>query len=50
MPAGLSSENPVLVLQADEVNIAGIQKVGRSFVGWRVVLGYLEVHARRIAV
>ncbi len=33
MAAGLSSENPVLVLQADDVNVAGIQKVGRSFVG-----------------
>ena len=30
MPAGLPSENPVLVLQTDEVNIAGIQKVAAA--------------------
>ena len=33
MAAGLSSENPVLVLQTNDVNIAGIQKVSGCFVG-----------------
>jgi hypothetical protein len=50
MAAGLPPKNPILVLQTHYIDVAGIKKVGRCSIGGEVALGYLESHARRVAV
>jgi hypothetical protein len=48
--AGLPSKNPILVLQAHQIDVAGVNKVCGGSIGRRVALGYLESHPRRVAV
>src|SRR5208282_27836 len=50
MAAGLPSKNPILMLQTHQIDIAGIKKVGGGLIGGDIALGYLESHARRVAV
>src|ERR1044071_9723622 len=50
MAAARPSKNPILVLQTDEIDVAGIKKVGGCLIGTEVALGYLEAHPRRVAV
>src|SRR5271166_1562022 len=48
--AGLPSKDPVFVLQAHYIDIAGIKKVSGTSIRKRVALRYLESHPRRVAV
>jgi hypothetical protein len=48
--AALPFKNPILMLQTHQIDIVGIKEVGGCLIGWEVALGYLESHARRVAV
>src|ERR1035438_9213264 len=50
MAAGFPSKNSILVLQTHHIDIAGIKKVGGRLIGREIALGYLESHARWIAI
>src|ERR1700687_6337979 len=50
MPAGRAAEDSIFVLQAHDIDIAEIQKVGGSRVGIQVVFSQLESYLRGIAV
>jgi hypothetical protein len=48
--ASRSAENPILMLQANQVNIAEIQEVGGLAVGSQFILRKFEANPGRIAV
>ena len=50
MAAGRPAENPELVLQADDVDVADVEEVRRALVGGQVLFLDLEANFRRIFV
>ena len=50
MAAGWSSENSILMLQADQVDITEVKKVRSRVIGRRVAFHQFEAHARGIVV
>jgi hypothetical protein len=50
MAAGIPPENPILMLQAHQIDIAGIERMGGCSIGRYLALGDLETHPRRICV
>jgi hypothetical protein len=50
MRAGISSEDPIFVLQTDQVDFAGVEKTGGFAIRRHVVFGNLKSHPRRIGI